>query len=130
MNILCNCINRQLDGETSIIVICKNEITGVLPFTRIEDVRPCVNSPPWGNKTYLPTNYLLVWTKTFFVNLMPVVLCPGPTALKETEQILTNRRSQTGKGMRCPASTYIYSEAEDRNPNKRSNLGLHNCIPS
>ena len=38
--------------------------------------------------------------------------------------------SQTGKGMRCPASTYIYSEAEDRNPNKRSDLGLHNCILS
>ena len=32
--------------------------------------------------------------------------------------------------VRCPASTYIYSEARDRNPSKRSDLGLHNCIPS
>ena len=81
----------------------------------------------------IPVYKLLVSSdknKHFFVNLIPVVWCPAPTALKETEQILTNRWFQTGKGMRCPASTYIYSEAEDRNPNKRSDLGLHNCIPS
>ena len=31
--------------------------------------------------------------------------------------------------VRCPASTYIYSEARDRNPNKRSNLGVTQLYP-
>ena len=31
--------------------------------------------------------------------------------------------------MRCPVSTYIYSEAMDRNPNKRSNLGVTQLYP-
>ena len=89
-------------------------------------------SPSSVGQQNIPVYKLLVSSdkKHFFVNLIPVARCPVPTALKETEQILTNRRSQTGKGMRCPASTYIYSEAEDRDPNKRSDLGLHNCIPS
>ena len=99
-------------------------------ITTIEDNGPMSTLLRRATKTYLSTNYLLAWTKTFFVNLIPVVQCPGATALKETEQILTNRQSQMGKGIRCPVSTYIYSGAEDRNPNKRSNLGLHNCILS
>ena len=47
----------------------------------------------------IPVYKLLVSSdkKHFFVNLIPVARCPVPTALKETEQILTNRRSQTGK---------------------------------
>ena len=31
--------------------------------------------------------------------------------------------------VRCPASTYIYSEARDRNPNKWSNLGVTQLYP-
>ena len=119
MNISYNWINRQLDGETSIIVICKNGITGVLPSTTIEDDGP---SSTLLHRATKHTNFLC--------QSDTCGSAPRTTALKETEQILTSRRSQTGKGIRCPMSTYVYSEAKDRNPNKRSNLGVHNCIPS
>ena len=48
------------------------------------------------------------------VDLIPVISVPRiPATRKETEQIITNHESQTGKRMRCPASIYIYSEAKD-----------------
>ena len=31
--------------------------------------------------------------------------------------------------MRCPASTYIYPEVRDRNPNKRGSLGVTQLYP-
>ena len=103
----------------------------MLPFTTREYIRPHVKLSSVGQQNILVYKLLVSSDKkTFFVNQIPVVRCPGTTALKETEQILTNRRSQTEKGIRCPVSTCIYSEAKDRNPNKRSNLGVHNCILS
>ena len=75
----------------------------MLPFTTIEDVRPYVKLSSVGQQNILVYKLLVSSDKkTSFVNQIPVVRGPGTTALKETEQILTSRRSQTGKGYGAP----------------------------
>ena len=100
------------------------------PFTTIEDDGPASTLLHRATKHTCLYKLLVSSDKNVLCQSDTCGSAPRTTALKETEQILTNRRSQTGKGIRCPVSTYVYSEAKDRNPNKRSNLGLHNCILS
>ena len=97
-----------------------------------EDVWPYVNPPPWGNKTYLSTNCLHKNSpdqKTFICQSDTCGSVPRAYSAKRDrinpyQSPISNREK-----VRCPASTYIYSEARDRNPNKRSNLGVTQLYP-